>query len=692
MKTKSYNQLIVGLFSIFLTLPSYAQDKFSQKATDVGNIGITFSNNGIFGNAFAGIFNQGVPSVEYPIGSGIEHIFEGGLWVGALVNGESRVTTGSPSDDSNGYGPGDEGYEFTVDTLNQLILERSSLSDSKYLSPYAVSHQDFIAHFTDKNTKIPGLNLNIPNHTKPLGIDVTQESYAWSFEFTDYFVIVSYKIKNTGTDTLKNIYAGIWADFVIRNVKVTAPRGSAFFSAHGNQIIDTLWTTYGFDSNGDPGFTDSYAGVSLLGSFLGSSFKSPKTDPTLGMNYNFWGFRGADPNALAPISENERYQKLSSSSTPSQIASYKAPGNRSALISVGPYSQLNPGETLEVVFAITCARKSGTQAASLDLPEQKEEFVTNIGWAKRTFEGEDRNGNGILDLGEDTNGNGVLDRYIVPTPPSSPRVKTVPGDGYVDVYWDQRAEFSVDPISGEQDFEGYKIYKTNQGDEQDLTTSLNNKLQLAAQFDLVNGLGFDTGLNSRQSFTNLVNTPIQFSDDTVKYRYKYRFGNLKNGWLYNFSVTAFDRGDTEKEIPPLESPVRTGARLAFPGTASNPDFVNGDPFVYPNPFYVKAKWDGSGDVNHRLHFANLPARAKIIIFSLSGEKIIELLHEGNIDSDNRSRWFDTFGARNAQSSGGEHAWNIISTGNQNVSSGLYIFTVEDLSSGKITSGKFAIIN
>ncbi len=50
---------------------------------DVGNIGLTVTNFGTYGNGFHYWPDQ--PSCEYPLGSGIEHIFDGGFWVGGYT-------------------------------------------------------------------------------------------------------------------------------------------------------------------------------------------------------------------------------------------------------------------------------------------------------------------------------------------------------------------------------------------------------------------------------------------------------------------------------------------------------------------------------------------------------------------------------------------------------------------------------
>ena len=685
---------------LLLSVPisGLSQYKVQLKATDTGNIGISFQNNGVIGNAFSTAFQSGIPSLEYPIGSGIEHLFEAGFWVGGKVNSDSRVSTTAEGEDSNGYGAGDPGYEFTVDSVLTSIEERSSITNSPYASPLAISHQDFILYFTDQNTKIPYLNLPIKDHEKPLGLKVKLETYAWSFTFTDYFVILNYTVTNVSPDTIKDVYTGMWQDMVVRNVKITAPRGSAFYSAHGNGAIDSLSTIYAFDANGDPGFTDSYVGFSYLGSLWRDQYINKNTSANFKVNYNYWGFLGADPTATAPQDDFDRYSRMATSMSPAKIASYKAAGNRSSLLTAGSIARLNPGESFSVVYAITCAKKFGTQAASLDSPEQKKLFVENIQWAIRTFLGEDSNGNGNLEPNEDTNHNGILDRYIVPTPPNSPKIKVVPGSQFADLYWNRDAEQSIDPISGDKDFEGYRVYKSQLGDELNLNSSLNSALDLIGEYDLENNtIGFNTGLGSNGNFINHTANPVSFEGDTVKYSYQYHFDNLKNGWMYNFAVTAFDQPDKARNIPSLESSTRSSSKVVFPGTEINPEFKNGEPFVYPNPFYTKARWDGSGDVNHRLNFGNLPKNARITIFTLSGDKVIELNHNSDLDSDNRTKWFDTYGARTsgkwtAGSTGGEHSWNLISSGNQNVATGLYLFTVEDLDTSDKKTGKFVIIN
>ncbi len=195
----------------------------NSKYTNVGNIGLTITNFGMYGHGFTLWPRQ--PNCEYPKGSGIEHIFDGSLWIGGIVDGQIRVTTGSV--DAASVGTRGGGFEFT-NTQESVIIERSSLLTSKFFSPQAISHQDFIAEYSDTSTRLLSGEV-IPDHN-PLGISVRQETYAWNFPFADFFVIMNYWIKNVSNKTIENIYVGLWTDAVVRNTNVTSPRvGSPFF-------------------------------------------------------------------------------------------------------------------------------------------------------------------------------------------------------------------------------------------------------------------------------------------------------------------------------------------------------------------------------------------------------------------------------------------------------------------------------
>jgi hypothetical protein len=162
------------------------------------------------------------------------------------------------------------------------------------------------------------------------------------------------------------------------------------------------------------------------------------------------------------------------------------------------------------------------------------------------------------------------------------------------------------------------------------------------------------------------------------------------------AVSAFDRGNPEINLLPLESSILANQTRVFPGKQANEDMNNNEPFVYPNPYYYGAAWEGRSNFqeeSRKLIFANLPPRCKISIFTPAGDLIDVLEHNEEYDGSS-IRWFRTFGSENPednQFSGGEHAWDLLSKDTKIIARGMYLFSVEDLDTGKRSSGKFAII-
>lgn len=687
--------ITVLFFLIMPALTLFAQQKAgnnnrlmkddNSKFTNIGNIGITITNFGTYGHGFSLWPNQ--PSCEYPKGSGIEHIFDGGLWIGgfkandSLGNGKTGpfVTTGAV--DASSVAARGGGFEWTNAAASKVI-ERSSLVESKFFSPEAISHQDFVADYIDTNTVLENGEV-IVEHT-PLGVAIRQETYAWNFPFADFMVIFNYWVKNVSGKYLDSVYVGLWTDAVVRNTKITSPGGSSFFNRGGNGYKDSLKLAYEFDVNGDPGFTDSYLGIQFLGASV----------PYDSVNFVSWQFRNtADPVYFAPQTDIERYFKMQgyfagsarygSGVNPEQM---KQASNRSMLITAGAIRNIAPGDSVNVVFAILAAKKHGEEPASVDNEDQKLNLYANAEWALRAYHGEDRNRNGVLDPGEDGNGDGKLTRYILPAPPRSPKVKAVNQSNKVKIYWDNLAESSVDPITGAMDFEGYRLYRTNAGFELAGSGNEAQSLVKMAEFDSSgNSLFYNTGFNYVR-----LNQPVKFDGDTTNYWYEFTVDSLLNGWQYLFAVTSFDKGDPVNRIESLESSSLFNLKRIVPGT--NPALDAGrEVGVYPNPYYGSAYWDGSSERLRKIYFYNLPENCEIIIYTLAGDIVKKLDHSPQ-SSGSDIRWFQNFSSStDIQFSGGEHAWDLVTDNDQAIATGLYLFSVKDTKTGDIQTGKFLIV-
>ena len=345
------------LFPLFTTEAQHLSkttDDDNSKYTNVGNIAITVSNFGVFGNGLNDWPTTGFrqPSMEYPRGSGIEHLFIGGLWVGAMTVNGIHVTTGAVDVSSIAPGKQYQGFEFTTG-VNSIVIEKSTLPDSRFYDPSAISHQDFIADFTDTNTINPANNQTIFNHS-PMGINVHMETYAFNYSFADNFVIFNYWIKNISGNSLDSVYVGLYADLVVRDWNLTPSTvGTPYYNKGGLGYVDTLNLAYAYDFDGDGGAADSYGGIKFLGS-------SPYKNATL---YQSWLYNNStDATFFSPLTDDVKYSKMATALLPAQlnalfgIGGDGKPSNNMTLLTVGPFSHIAAGDSVNVVFALLAAK------------------------------------------------------------------------------------------------------------------------------------------------------------------------------------------------------------------------------------------------------------------------------------------------------------------------------------------------
>ncbi|MBP7461444.1 MAG: hypothetical protein KBA26_09155 [Candidatus Delongbacteria bacterium] len=129
--------------------------------------------------------------------------------------------------------------------------------------------------------------------------------------------------------------------------------------------------------------------------------------------------------------------------------------------------------------------------------------------------------------------------YRFAQPPKKPTVRAVPGDGKVTLYWDSEAETSYDRFLGQNDFEGYAIYKSTDAnflESRVITDSYGNLTfrKALARFDKVdgrygphpidiNGIKYDLGTDSGL-------------------RHSYIDTDVQNGQVYYYAIVSYDYG------------------------------------------------------------------------------------------------------------------------------------------------------
>lgn len=623
-----------------------------------------------------------------------------------------------------------DGWINFESTAWDTIVTQSSLREVSEDSPYgrlfdpaAISHQDLVCAYTDTNTIVPGTGVTIENHT-PLGIHIYQEVYAWSFAYADAFTILNYTVTNipdgwfvaefdTTVEYSSNVirdyvagdtvftgsviegpYFGYWIDASVGNMNYTSaygentPGGRWFWYDNLNDFDEERHLGLQFDVDGDAGWAQSYLGIKVLGAEIAIGDSLPDTWDGY---YNQWTWQGSTFGNTWPMpqTELERYLKMGQHAPYGAIPSdpdYQA--SWMMLVSSGPYPDMAPGDRFNVAYAVVCGRWNG---GGSDTEDRRANLYTNAEWAQIAYNGEDRNGNGVLDPGEDQNGDGLITRYVLPEPPPAPELALIAGDQEVELYWTDTPENTIDPISNEKDFEGYRIYgspKTFVEGAEEV-----NEWTLLAEFDLgedeadTNLVGYGTGLDA-------VRLDTARTIDGVSYQYTWVNNNLRNGWpreLY-YAVTAYDRGDVDAGLESLESNPSSNLTYAFTGSrpAESGDNRVG---VYPNPYRGRANWDGYTERDRLIWFRNLPAKCEVTVFTIAGEKVDGFYHNAATYSGDDVQRINAGATSNERRafSGGEHAWDLLTADDQEIATGLYIYTVEDLNSGDVKTGKFLVI-
>lgn len=146
--------------------------------------------------------------------------------------------------------------------------------------------------------------------------------------------------------------------------------------------------------------------------------------------------------------------------------------------------------------------------------------------------------------------------YQFPQPPDKPTLTVVPGDRQVTLYWDRRAEKTVDPVLKYNDFEGYKIYRSTDPDFSDIfdITDASGSPQAyrpLIQFDLNNSIsGYFRADN--ELFQGAGGLSFYLGGNTGLL-HSYVDRNLDNGRRYYYAVVAYDRGDELIGIFPSEN-------------------------------------------------------------------------------------------------------------------------------------------
>jgi len=638
--------MVINGFSSAYSLPR--TDIF----TDVGLIGVTVTNLGYVGNGFA----SPRPSGEYPIYSNVEHLFLGGIWIGAeTASGEILVSTGAQ--DASTLSAGEETREFNDLTEADFPVHIwSNRQNDDNFNSAALATQHIELAFDD-------FRNDVTNHT-PIGLKVVLRVLAWSDPFADDFIILDYSIINVSGTELSNLYVGYWNDTSVGNTDVTNPYDPQanprwdyyddMNGAWGPQAWapedytvpgdDRIWLMWEHDDDGEDGLATSWWGTRLLGS-------SPPPSPAEGMppvSYNTWGFRHVpaqddmypnpdDPAEILP----GKYQLMGNGDFDvgqTEAVDYTIPSDWVGALSTGPFLSLAPNDTLRVTFAVV----AGVDSLALQANSKVAQNAYDEGFT------------------------------IVAGPPS-PRLEFAFQDNSVILRWSpgdsldaagqplaidsalRSPEHHISQTTAREDFQGYRIYRY-QGDR--IAGIPEEVATLVAQFDVIDGIGYDTGLPPLNSLGQR----------------EYMDTDLLDGFPYWYSVISFSAPDQEEGLPEFRSGFHENGELVYPGPAAVGPGSSRTIGVYPNPYRAGSMFDGrlgEQELSRRIWFTGLPARSKVHVFTLVGELVKTIDHD--------------------DPNSGQESWNLLSDFGRVIASGLYVYVVTDLDSGDVQRGKLVII-
>jgi hypothetical protein len=475
--------------------PSDIQDQIIHNK---GNITTTIQNWGQIG----GQSHLGKPSGEWPKGAGHNYLAEIKYWMGAIrpsgdtvvanteddfmplsmpLSGEDsyriRLSTDPStynydSDDTMGLGIGKPAYGWKVWDLEKESWEYNkvwNLASAQFEGAGPISLQESHYRFNDANSGISVLDL-----------EMTQTIYQWNYNYNQDFLFVVLEIKNTGPDDYSDFAFGLYCDFDVGGYHPpTGENGRLGDLVKFDSDLNLAWT---YDEDGyDPGW-----GPLVKTGMMGTKYI--ETPDNIGMT----AFRTGQWEYL-PDNDPAKYEFINS-----QQFDQSLPPTDQYYIQCTRGINLTSGKTVRVVFALI---------AGYDEKDVKDK----ANMAQTVYE----------------------NYFIGPEPPQPSNLVTTPGNGLVKLLWDDVAENSVDPLSGVEDFRGYKIYRST---DMGLTWG-----EFVKNPD--GSLGPD--------YIPLAVFQKENQEDILPHTYIDR--NLTNGVEYWYTVVAFDRGDTAVPIEPLQN-------------------------------------------------------------------------------------------------------------------------------------------
>jgi hypothetical protein len=284
-----------------------------SRIVDMGRLWLTITNYGFFGNdspertATARVdecTGEWSPQAEFPGGSQKNYLYRAGLWIGSMIKEEgfeyARVTTGT------------EGWTGDEEMLpSSPITERSTRSGAynclgDYIShEEAVAEQEFFTSYADTSTvQLGGAAITDPADGPhvPLGVEVTQKVYAWSYNYAQDFIIIDFELENIADKFLKNLYIGLYVDADVQDYSITGNNEweddicgfikNYIYLPPGATVADTLTINTAWIADNDGRRSSVGSGSSMDTPDVTGTRVVRAPNPRLRTSFNWWNSNG----------------------------------------------------------------------------------------------------------------------------------------------------------------------------------------------------------------------------------------------------------------------------------------------------------------------------------------------------------------------------------------------------------------
>jgi len=388
------------------------------------------------------------------------------------------------------------------------------------------SDRDVYCVFTDAN--------NVQGNA--LGLEIEQMAYCYGRVYAEDFQFYEFFVHNTSADTIKDAWIGLYQDPdcgdygeeilivpagysfsdpypVVMQRDFTSDVGGATFANSVGRYEDMDFGIVVLETPRNVGVTDFHYFTDSGPTFdeeLWPIISSKKDDADIAMSVATY-FHGDNP-------------KLD------DVSLIQQPQDWVYMVASGPFN-LAPGDVVKYTIGVVVG-------------DTDADFINNVEMAVQMFE----------------------KGFVGPSAPPGPELASVAGDETITLYWDNSSETKADPLTGEIDFEGYKIYRSEDGGATWGTPVTNAHGDVIgyvpiAQFDIDNTIeGYDPI------------SPSNYLGANTGLQYIFADENVINGIEYSYTVTAYDRGDKDANIPSFETAKGTGvAEKHFVTCTPRPD-------------------------------------------------------------------------------------------------------------------------